>query len=108
LKQQHDSLRAAGAYATNGVNARGVTLPDHLRNVWEWVQEIALHGIRHGAAIAFASAQVRSSYELRHLPPRDPSHRISISILLNDFADEASVVALYANPGEVINKVFDF
>jgi hypothetical protein len=108
LKQQHNSLRATGAYAANGVNARGVTLLDRLQDVWERIQEIALHGIRHGAATAFASAQVRSGYELCHLPPMDPSHHIGISILLDDFVDGANVVALYANLGEVINKVFDF
>lgn len=107
LKQQHDSLRVAGTFAANGVNARGITLPDRLRDIRARVQEIALHGIRKGAAIAFASAQVRSGHELRQLPPRNPSHCAGISILLNDFADEASIEVLYVNPREVINKIFD-
>lgn len=107
LQQQHNNLCAAGALVVNRVNARGITLPSRLQDVRERAQEIALHGVRHGAAVAFASAQVCSGHELRHLPPRDPSHHISISIFLNDFADEANVVALHVNPGEVINKVFD-
>jgi hypothetical protein len=35
------------------------------------------------------------------------SHYISIRVLLDDFANEANAVALYANPREVTNKLFD-
>jgi hypothetical protein len=61
--------------------------------VWERVQEIAIHGVRHGAAAALASAQVHSGHELRYLPCGNPSSRIGISVLIEDFADEANVVA---------------
>lgn len=107
LKQQHDSLRVAGTFAVNQVNARGITLPDRLRDSWVRAQEIALHGIRRGAAIAFASVQVRFGHELRQLPPRNPSHCAGMAILLDDFVDDASIEALYINPREVVNKVFD-
>jgi hypothetical protein len=62
--------------------------------VWERVQEIAIHGVRHGAAAAaLASAQVHSGHELRYLPRGNPSGHIGISILIEDFADEANAVA---------------
>lgn len=96
----------AGTFASNQVNARGIMLLDRLRDTWVRAQEIALHGIRRGAAIAFASAQIRSRHELRQLPPRNPSHCVGMAILLDDFADEASIESLYVNPREVINRVF--
>ena len=60
------------------------------------VREVALHGIRHGAAMALATAQARSGHELQLLPhgflaaahPRDHEH------LVEDFFDAANSIAL--------------
>ena len=50
------------------VNARGVVLVVRLHDIPNCVREVALHGGRHGAAMALASAQAHSGHELRFLP----------------------------------------
>jgi len=39
------------------VNARGPFINTHLHDVSAYVQEIALHGVHHGASVALAVAQ---------------------------------------------------
>ena len=51
-------------YAVGIVNARGAMPVVRLYDVPNHVREIALHGVCHGAAMALAAAQARSSHEL--------------------------------------------
>ena len=50
------------------VNARGAVPVVHLHEIPNHVREVALHGVRHGAAMALAAAQAHSSHELWFLP----------------------------------------
>ena len=50
------------------VNARGAIPMVHLHDILNRVREVALHGVRHGAAMALAAAQARSGHELLLLP----------------------------------------
>ena len=60
------------------------------------VREVALHGVRHGAAMALAVVQARSGHELRLLPhgflatehPKDHER------LVKDFFNTANSIAL--------------
>ena len=61
---QLKSLQLAVDYATQLVNARGAVLEVCLHDIPNHAREIALHGVRHGAAVALAVAQVRSRCEL--------------------------------------------
>ena len=66
-----------------------------LHNIPNRVREVALHGVRHGAAMALAAAQARSGYNLQLLPhgflatahPGDHEH------LVEDFFSAANSVA---------------
>jgi len=49
-------LRSAAEYAAGFVNARGVVPMVRLYDVLNHVREVALHGVRHGAAMALAAA----------------------------------------------------
>ena len=64
-------------------------IPNHVR-------EVALHGVRHGAAIALAAAQARSGHELRLLPHGFPAieHPKDHERLVEDFFNAANSVAL--------------
>jgi len=44
--------------ATMAVNAQGPFINAHLHDVLAHVQEITIHGVRHGASVALAMAQV--------------------------------------------------
>ena len=67
-----------------------------LYNVPNHVSEVALHGVHHGAAMALAVAQARSSHELRLLPYGFPAteHPEDHEHLVKDFFNAANSVAL--------------
>ena len=95
LIAQLESLRSATDHAAVFVNARGIVLVVRLHDILNHVREVALHGIRHGAAMALAAAQAHSGHNLRLLPhgfleavhPRDHER------LVEDFLSTANSVA---------------
>ena len=90
------------------VNARGTVPMVRLHDITNHVKEVALHGVHHGAAMALATAQARSSHELRLLPhgfpatehPRDHERQVE------DFFDATNSVALTSQADDIVNKVF--
>jgi hypothetical protein len=71
------------------------------------VKEVALHGVRHGAAIALVIAQVCSGLNL-HLaepgfPKEDPD---DYQGLVDDFEEASATVADITSAEEVVNNVF--
>ena len=46
------------------INARGAVPVVRLHDILNRVREVALHGVRHGAAMALVAAQARSGHEL--------------------------------------------
>ena len=64
-------------------------VPNHVR-------EVAIHGVRHGTAMALAVAQARSGHELRLLPHGFPAteHPGDHERLVEDFFDAANSIAL--------------
>ena len=55
---QLENLQLAANVATSVINARGPLLINRLHDVSVRTQEIALHGVRHGAAVSLAMTQV--------------------------------------------------
>ena len=68
LTAQLESLRSAADHATGFVNARGAVQAARLHDIPNRVREVVLHGVRHGVAIALATAQVHSGHNLQLLP----------------------------------------
>ena len=95
-------------HAAGFVNARGVAPLDRLHNIPNHVREVAVHGVRHGAAMALTSVQAHSGHELWFLPhgfpavvhPRDHEH------LIEDFFSAANSVAFISQAADIIAKVF--
>ena len=50
--------------AVDAVNARGPLINAHLHDVPHCIQEIALHGVRHGASVALTAVQVQTGHDL--------------------------------------------
>ena len=79
-----------------------------LHDIPNHVREVALHGVRHGAAMALASAQARSGHELWFLPhgflavvhPRDHDR------LVEDFFSAANSVAFISQDDDIVTIVF--
>ena len=76
-------------------------IPNHIR-------EVALHGVRHGAAMALAAAQVHSGHDLRLLPHGAlvTGYLGDYERLVEDFFDAANSVALTSQADDIVNKVF--
>ena len=72
------------------------------------VREVALHGVHHGAAMALAVVQARSSHELRFLPHSFPTtnHLEDHECLVKDFFNTANSAALASQAEDIVNKVF--
>ena len=98
----------AADYAAGFVNARGAVLAVRLHDIPNHAREIALHGVRHGATVALAVAQVRSGYELRLLPHGFLviGHPEDHESLIEDFSNTANTIAFSSLAGDIVNKVF--
>jgi len=98
----------AADHAAGFVNARGAIPVVHLHDIPNHVREVALHGVRHGAAMALAAAQVHSDHDLRHLP-RGASvtgYPGDYERLVEDFFDATNSIALTSQADDIVNKVF--
>ena len=90
------------------VNARGAVLVVCLHDIPNHVREVALHGVRHGAAMALAVAQACSGYNLRLLPHGflDAVHPGEHEHLVEDFSSAANSVAFNTLADDIVSKVF--
>ena len=90
------------------INARGAILVVCLHDIPNRVREVALHGVRHGAATALAAAQAHSGYNLRLLPHGFPDavHPREHERLVEDFMNAADSVAFNTLADDVVSKLF--
>ena len=106
---QSESLQLVANAAMDAVNARGSLINFCLQDIPAHVQEIALHGIRHGTALALTVAQFQTRYELHAMETSFPmgdgpkEHEDLLEELI--MATEAIVDITSAQ--DVVNKVFD-
>ena len=90
------------------VNARGAVPVVRLHDIPNHVREVALHGVRHGAAMALAAMQAHSSHELRLLPHGFPAteHPRDHERLVDDFFNTTNFVAFNTQADDIVSKVF--
>ena len=95
--------------ATNVVNARGPLINAHLHDVLAHVQEIALHGIRHGALVALAEVQVQTGHKLHTMETGFPmgDRPEEHEDLIEEFVVAAEAIVDITSTQDVVNKVFD-
>ena len=103
-----ESLRSAVDHAVGFVNARGAVPVVCLHDIPNRDREVALHGVRHGATTALATAQARLGHNRRLLPhgfpdavPPEDHER-----LIDEFFSAASSVALNTLADDVVSKLF--
>ena len=108
LSTQLESLQLAAEYTVGFVNARGTVLVDRLHDIPNPIREVALHGVRHGAAMALAAAQARSGHNLRLLPHGfpDATYPGEHECLVEDFLSAANSVAFNTLADDIVGKVF--
>ena len=108
LTAQLESLRSAADHAAGFVNARGAVPVVRLHDIPNRVREVALHGVRHGAATALAAAQARSGQNLQLLPHGflDAAYPREQERLVEDFMSVANSVAFNTLANDIVGKVF--
>ena len=79
-----------------------------LHDVPNHAREIALHGVRHDAAVALAVVQVCSGYELQLLPHGFPAtdHPEDHENLVENFSNTANTIAFSSSARDIVNKLF--
>jgi hypothetical protein len=105
-----DELLPAIANATSAVNACDGTTVEHLNEIEPYVEEIAIHGVRAGAAGALATAQLRHGVQLvDSLTPTfiEECMDEGFDELVEEFADRVNVVADVTPAEDIVNKVFE-
>ena len=90
------------------INARGAIPVVRLHDILNHVREVALHGVRHGVAMALASVQAHSSHELWFLPHGflATAHPVDYERLVEDFFSAANSVAFISQANGIVAKVF--
>ena len=80
----------------------------HLHDIPNRVREVALHGVRHGAATALAAAQAHSGQNLQLLPHGflDATHPREQERLVEDFMSAANSVVFNTLADDIVGKVF--
>ena len=80
-----------------------------LQDIPARIQEIALHGVRHGAAVALTVAQVQTGYELHATETGFPmgDGPEEHEDLLEEFTMAAEAIVDITSAQDVVNKVFD-
>ena len=95
-------------HAAGFVNARGAVSVVCLHDIPNHVREVALHGVRHGAAMALAAAQACSGHNLQLLPHGfpDATYPREHERLVEDFMSAANSVAFNTLSDDIVGKVF--
>ena len=95
--------------AVDAVNARSSLIDARLRDVPARVQEVALHGVRHGTAVALTVAQVQTGHELHAMETGFPmgDGPEEHEDLLKEFVMAAEAIVDITSTQDVVNKVFD-
>ena len=103
-----ERLRSAADHAIGFVNARGVVPVVRLHDIPNRVREVALHGVRHGAATALAAAQTHlgQNLQLRLHGFPDVAYLGERERLVEDFMSAANSVAFNTLADDIVGKVF--
>ena len=106
---QLESLQLAANAVLDAVNAWGPLINVRLHDISARIQEIALHGIHHGASMALAMAQVQTRYELQAMEISFPmgDGPEEHEDLLEEFVMAVEAIVDITSAQDVVNKVFD-
>lgn len=106
---QHKALKSVVTNVTTAVNTHGDTETERLLDTRMRIREVALHGVREGAAHALAAAQLWDRADLsERLTPHfiDERHHDDYDDLVETFAPLGDAVSGTTVAEDVVNKVF--
>ena len=94
--------------AVDAVNAQGSPIDARLQDVLVHIREIALHGVRHGLAVALTAAQVQIGHKLHTMETGFPmgDGPEEHEDLLEEFVMAAEAIVDITSAQDVVNKIF--
>jgi hypothetical protein len=103
-----ENLHLVANNAAAAVNVRGKTLEFRLQDIPFRAREITLQGIRRGAAVALAAAELQSGHDLRTVEPGYPAveEPDDHEELIDDFAEHAEAVDDITPAEDILSRVF--
>ena len=106
LEERYEALSRAALDAVGILGTGGLLLLDHLQGIPNQVQRAVELGIRRGAMLAFAVAQLRSSQDLRRLEPGFPEGTMlrERERLADDFAGAEGFIAAEVSISNLLEK----
>ena len=106
LEERYEALSRAALDAVGILGTGGLLLLDRLWGIPEQVECAVGLGIRRGAMLAFAAAQLRSGMDLRRLEPGFPKGTTlrERERLANDFAGVAGFIAAEVSISNLVKK----
>lgn len=100
-----EALQVAGNEIADAVNAEGDSVVERIENIIPRVHEVALHGIRHGAALALAAAQAHTGRNLDGLDVESPTIADAMEENSDGFVAVADAIADASSSAYVVDKV---
>ena len=106
---QLESLQLAGNAVVDAVNAWGSLIDTRLQDISAHIQEIALHGVHHGASVALTMAQVQTEHDLHAM-------EVGFTVgdgpkghedLIEEFIMAAETIVDITSAQDVVNKILD-
>ena len=93
----------------DAVNAWGSSIDIHLHDISGRIQEVALHGVRHGASVALTAAQVQTGHDLHTMEVGFPigDGPEEHEDLLEEFTMVVEAIVDITSAQDVVNKVFN-
>ena len=106
---QLESLQLAVNAVVDAVNAQGSPIDACLQDIPARIEEITLHGVHHGAAVALTVAQVQDGYGLHAMETGFPigDGPEEHEDLLEEFVMVAEAIVDITSAQDVVNKIFD-
>ena len=106
LEECYEALSCAALDAVGILGTGGLRLLDRLQGIPDQVEQAVELGIRRGAMLAFAAAQLRSGQDLRRLEPGFPEGTTlrERERLADDFAEAASFIAAEVSISNLLKK----
>ena len=106
LEERYEALSRAALVAVGILVTGGLLLLDRLRGIPDQVERAVELGIRRGAMLAFAAAQLRSGQDLRRLEPGFPEGTTlwERERLANDFTGAAGFIAVDVSINNLLEK----
>ena len=106
LTVRFEALSVAGNAAADAVNAQGDSVAARLEQIPLQVNEVALHGVRYGAAAAFAAVRTYTAVDMRGLDMTTPEVVTAMEEDSDEFAAEAAAIADVTPAEFVVNNLF--